>query len=218
MHGSNSHRRPGRTRRRVAALPMAGILAAGMLIAAAPAAPAATTPGCTSTTDCLSKMTLGEKAGQMTQAAWNYLKSDSDISTYGLGSLLSGGGGGPNGAGGTAAQWKSMVDNFQSYALNSRLGIPLLYGVDAVHGHNNVDGAVIFPHNIGMGATRDAQLVERAARVTAEELAGTGINWTFAPCIAVARDPRWGRTYESFGETPELAELFAPAAIRGLRG
>ncbi len=94
MHISRSHRRPGRTTWRVAALPMAGMLATGMLTAAAPAASAATTPGCISTTDCLSKMTLAEKAGQMTQAAWNYLKSNSDISTYALGSLLSGGGGG----------------------------------------------------------------------------------------------------------------------------
>ena len=87
-----------------------------------------------------------------------------------------------------------------------------------MHGHNNVDGAVIFPHNIGLGATRNAELVEKAARATAEEVAGTGMNWAFAPCIAVARNPRWGRTYESFGETPELATLLGPAAVRGLQG
>ena len=96
--------------------------------------------------------------------------------------------------------------------------IPLIYGIDAVHGHNNIDGAVIFPHNIGLGATRSPQLVEAAARVTAEEMSGTGINWAFAPCIAVAQNPRWGRTYESFGQSPELAELLAPAAVRGLQG
>ncbi len=217
MHDSKSHRRPGRTRLRVAALPMAGILATGMLIATAPAAPAAT-PGCISTADCLSKMTLGEKAGQMTQAAWNYLKTNSDISTYALGSLLSGGGGGPNGAGGTAAQWKSMVDNFQSYALNSRLGIPLLYGVDAVHGNNNIDGAVIFPHNIGMGATRDAALVQQEEDVTRQEVLGSGIRWSFAPCVCVARDDRWGRTYESYGEDPSIGDPLASAAVTGFQG
>jgi beta-glucosidase len=197
---------------------MAGVLATGLFIATAPAAPAATTAGCTSTTDCLSKMTLGEKAGQMTQAAWNYLKSDSDISTYGLGSLLSGGGGGPNGAGGTAAQWKSMVDNFQSYALKSRLGIPLLYGVDAVHGNNNIDGAVIFPHNIGMGATRDAALVQQEEDVTRQEVLGSGIRWSFAPCVCVARDDRWGRTYESYGEDPSIGDPLASAAVTGFQG
>ena len=218
MHGSKSHRRPGRMRWRVAVLPMAGVLAAGMFIATARAALAATTPGCISTTDCLSKMTLGEKAGQMTQAAWNYLKSDSDISTYGLGSLLSGGGGGPNGAGGTAAQWKSMVDNFQSYALNSRLGIPLLYGVDAVHGNNNIDGAVLFPQNIGMGATRDAALVQQEEDITRQEVLGSGIRWSFAPCVCVARDDRWGRTYESYGEDPSIGDPLASAAVTGFQG
>ena len=93
--------------------------------------------------------------------------------------------------------------------------IPLVYGIDAVHGHNNVVGAVIFPHNIGLGCTRDAALVERVARATAEEVAATGIDWTFSPCIAVARDERWGRTYESFGETPELVSEMAAAAVRG---
>ena len=130
--------------------------------------------GCISTSDCLSKMTLAEKAGQMTQVANTYLKSNADISTYALGSVLSGGGGGPNGAGGTASQWKTMVDNYQSYALQSRLGIPLIYGIDAVHGNNNVSGAVIFPHNIGMGATRDAALVQQEDDITASGSARHG--------------------------------------------
>src|SRR5262249_47933244 len=106
----------------------------------------------------------------------------------------------------------------QSWALKSRLKIPLIYGIDAVHGHNNVDGAVIFPHNIGLGATRDPGLVEKAARITALEMVGTGIRWAFAPCVAVARDERWGRTYESFGEDPGLVETMAAAAVRGLQG
>ena len=88
-----------------------------------------------------------------------------------------------------------------------RCGIPLIYGVDAVHGHNNVVGATIFPHNIGLGATRDPALVQQIGRATAEEVAGTGIDWDFAPCLCVARDDRWGRTYESFGEKPELADV-----------
>src|SRR6266545_2312239 len=129
-----------------------------LVMAAAPAEPASAAAGCTSTADCLAKLTLAEKAGQMTQVANTYIRNKSDITTYGLGSVLSGGGGGPNGAGGTAAQWADMVDDFQGYALRSRLGIPLIYGVDAVHGHNNVQGAVLFPHHIGMGATRDSVL------------------------------------------------------------
>jgi beta-glucosidase len=136
---------------------------------------AAAAAGCVSTADCLSKMTLAEKAGQMTQVANSYLSNKNDIATYGLGSMLSGGGGGPNGAGGTATQWADMVDDYQSYALKSRLGIPLLYGVDAVHGHNNVQGVVIFPHNIAMGATRDATLENQETDVTRQEVLGTGI-------------------------------------------
>jgi beta-glucosidase len=174
--------------------------------------------GCISASDCLSKMTLAEKAGQMTQVANTYLKSNTDISTYALGSVLSGGGGGPNGAGGTASQWKTMVDNFQSYALQSRLGIPILYGIDAVHGNNNISGAVVFPHNIGLGATRDAALVQQAEDVARQEVLGSGIRWAFAPCVCVARDDRWGRTYESFGEDPSIANPLSSAAVTGFQG
>lgn len=186
------------------------------ILASAPVSRAAA--GCTSPADCLSKMTLDEKIGQMTQVAHNYLITPSDITTYYLGSLLSGGGGGPNGAGGTATQWADMYDNYQSYALQTRLGIPLIYGVDAVHGHNNVYGAVIFPHNIGMGATRNAVLVQQAAQVTRDEVLGTGIDWTFAPCVCVPRDDRWGRTYEGFGEDPTLVSSMGAAAIQGFQG
>jgi beta-glucosidase len=174
--------------------------------------------GCTSTADCLSKMTLAEKAGQMTQVANTFVKNPSDIATYGLGSVLSGGGGGPNGAGGTASQWKAMVDNFQSFALQSRLGIPLLYGIDAVHGNNNISGAVVFPHNIGMGATRDAALVQQEEDITRQEVLGSGIRWAFAPCVCVARDDRWGRTYESFGEDPSIGSPLSSAAVTGFQG
>ena len=178
----------------------------------------AATAGCISTSDCLSQMTLAEKAGQMTMAANVYIKNPSDVATYALGAVLSGGGGGPNGAGGTASQWADMVDNFQSYALQSRLGIPILYGVDAVHGHNNVQGAVLFPHNIGMGATRDASLVQQEEDVTRQEVLGTGIRWSFAPCVCAPRDDRWGRTYEGFGEDPSIISPLATAAVQGFQG
>src|SRR6266540_460293 len=156
---------------------------ANLIFAPLPAPSASAAAACTSTADCLAKMTLAEKAGQMTQVANSYITNKNDIATYGLGSVLSGGGGGPNGAGGTATQWADMVDDFQSYALKSRLGIPLIYGADAVHGHNNVQGAVLFPHHIGMGATRDAALVQQVEDVTRQEVLGTGIHWTFGPCV-----------------------------------
>ncbi len=158
-------------------------------------------------------MTLDEKIGQMAQAERASLRPEAEISTLFLGSLLSGGGSSP--ADKTAPGWADMYDRYQSYALGTRLHVPLVYGVDAVHGHNNVAGAVIFPHNVGLGCTRDASLVERVARATAEEVAATGIDWTFSPCVAVARDERWGRTYESFGETPELVSEMAAASVRG---
>jgi beta-glucosidase len=187
-----------------------------LLVSSSPASVKAA--GCISTSDCLSKMTLAEKAGQMTQVANTYLKSTSDIATYALGSVLSGGGGGPNGAGGTASQWKTMVDNFQASALQSRLGIPILYGIDAVHGNNNIAGAVVFPHNIGMGATRDAALVQQEEDITRQEVLGSGIRWAFAPCVCVARDDRWGRTYESFGEDPSIVNPLAAAVVTGFQG
>jgi beta-glucosidase len=167
--------------------------------------------------ELLSKMTLDEKLGQMTQPDQLFLKDISDIQKYYLGSLLNGGDSDPK-AGNSLEAWTEMVDKYQSEALKTRLAIPLLYGVDAVHGHNNVLNAVIFPHNIGLGCTRNPQLVEKAARITAEEVRATGINWTFAPCVAVPRDERWGRTYEGFGEAPELARTLGEAAVRGFQG
>ncbi|MGI5163870.1 glycoside hydrolase family 3 protein [Spirillospora sp. CA-253888] len=151
----------------------------------------------------LKRMSLDEKIGQMTQAERQNVTHD-DITRYRLGSLLSGGGSVP--APNNAASWADMYDGFQRAALATPLRIPLVYGVDAVHGHNNVHGATIFPHNIGLGATRDPELVRRIGRATAEEVAGTGVDWNFAPCLCVARNDRWGRTYESFGEVPELPE------------
>jgi beta-glucosidase len=165
--------------------------------------------------ELLAKMTLDEKIGQMTQAEQSALR-EGDVQKYSLGSLLCGGSSDPK-AGNSLIAWTDLYDGFQRQALQTRLAIPILFGVDAVHGHNNVLGAVIFPHNIGLGCTRNPGLVEKAARITAEEVRATGINWAFAPCIAVPHDERWGRTYEGFGETPELAEMLAGAAVRGLQ-
>ena len=166
--------------------------------------------------DLLGRMTLAEKVGQMTQVDYEFLQSEDDIAKYHLGSILSGGNSEPPDI--TPQGWANLYDRFQNKALHTRLGIPLLYGIDAVHGHNNVLGAVIFPHNIGLGATRNAELVEEVSRITAKEVAGTGVNWTFAPCVTVPRNERWGRTYEGFGETPDLAAMLGAASVRGLQG
>ena len=111
-----------------------------------------------------------------------------------------------------------MYDRYQAQAMKSRLGIPILFGVDGLHGHNNVIGAVIFPQNIGLGGSRNARLVEQINRITAVEIRASGIQWTFAPCVAVPQDVRWGRTYEGFSENPELVAELGEAAVRGLQG
>jgi beta-glucosidase len=166
--------------------------------------------------DLLWRMTLKEKAGQMTQASWSSVNPTSDMKTWFLGSLLNGGGGAP--ANNTPVGWADLYDGFQDLALDTRLGIPYLYGTDAVHGHNNLRGAVIFPHHIGMGCTRNEALAEEAARITAFEVAATGVDWTFAPCITVPRDERWGRSYEGFSEDPELVSRLGAAEVRGFQG
>jgi len=164
----------------------------------------------------LSRMTLQEKIGQMLQAEQDKL-AEGDIEKYSIGSVLSGGSSDPK-SGNSLEAWTNLYDSLQSQALKTRLRIPILYGIDAVHGHNNVLNAVVFPHNIALGCTRNPSLVERAARITAIEVKATGINWTFAPCVTVPRDERWGRTYEGFGETPELARDLGAAAVRGFQG
>lgn len=164
----------------------------------------------------LAKMTLDEKIGQMVQVDSGALKDKGDVQKYFIGSVLSGGSSNP--ADNRPETWLKFANEFQTQALQTRLKIPLLYGVDAVHGHNNIIGAVIFPHHVGLGATHDAALVQKAERVTAEEVAGTGIRWAFAPCIAVSRDIRWGRSYESFGSSPELVSELGAAAVIGLQG
>jgi len=165
--------------------------------------------------DLLARMTLEEKIGQMTQVEKNSLTPEA-VREYYIGSVLSGGGGYPQEN--TAAGWVKMVGTYQEAALQTRLGIPMLYGVDAVHGHNNLYGAVIYPHNIGLGAARDPQLVYRIGRATAEELAATGVYWNFAPTVTVSMDIRWGRTYEGFSQDYHLVTQLATAYIRGLQG
>lgn len=164
----------------------------------------------------LAKMNLDEKIGQMMQVDMAALKDKSDVKNYYLGSVLSGGGSDP--ADNLPQTWLKAVMEFRAQALQTRLKIPLIYGIDAVHGHNNILGAVIFPHDVGLGATHDPELVEKAEHVTAEEMEGTGIQWAFAPCIAVSRDIRWGRSYESFGQSPDLVSEMGAAAIRGFQG
>jgi beta-glucosidase len=166
--------------------------------------------------DLLSRMTLAEKIGQMTQAERANVDADtSKITSDNLGSILSGGGSVPTPN--TPAAWADMVDRYQRAALATRLHIPILYGIDTVHGDGNMDGATVFPHNIGLGATRDPGLVRDIEHVAAEETRTTGPQWAFAPCICVARDDRWGRTYESFGEDPGLVAQME-TAIDGFQG
>lgn len=165
----------------------------------------------------VSKMTLAEKVGQMTQPDLGSIKDFTDIETLHLGSILSGGGSDPK-AGNRPEDWATLYNECQEHAAKTRLAIPLLYGVDAVHGHNNVLGAVIFPHNIGLGCTGSPEIVRKAAEVTALEVRATGIQWTFAPCVTVPRDIRWGRTYEGYSEDPALVALLGKAAVLGLQG
>ena len=166
--------------------------------------------------DLLGRMTLAEKIGQMTQAERASIDSDtSKITSLNLGSVLSGGGSVPTPN--TPEAWADMVDRYQAAALNTRLGIPLIYGVDTVHGDGNMQGATVFPHNIGLGATRDPALVRRVAHIAASETRSSGPQWAFAPCVCVARDDRWGRIYESYGETPALVERMG-TAIDGFQG
>ncbi|MFZ1395319.1 MAG: glycoside hydrolase family 3 N-terminal domain-containing protein [Candidatus Promineifilaceae bacterium] len=165
--------------------------------------------------DLLARLTLAEKIGQMTLVEKNSIV-DADITELGIGALLSGGGGAPRVN--NPAEWLEMVNGYQSFALETRLAIPLLYGVDAVHGHNNVVGAVLFPHNIGLGATRNADLVRQIGQVTALETAATGIYWNYAPAVSIPQDIRWGRTYEGYSENTALVTELSAAYLAGLQG
>jgi len=163
----------------------------------------------------LAIMTLEEKVGQMTQVRHFDDISDEDISTKFIGSVIHTQGALP---GENAAEWQSRFVSLQKIALSTRLGIPLLFGVDAVHGQNTYDGATIFPHNIGLGATRNADLIEKAASITAIEAQATGFNWVFSPCVAIPYNEKWGRVYEAFSESTELTTELTRASIRGHQG
>jgi beta-glucosidase len=166
--------------------------------------------------ELLGKMTLEEKIGQMTQIDWKLAKNTDDVRKLCVGSVLNGASSLPEPN--TPQNWVKQVTSMQTRALSTRLGIPIFWGTDAVHGNALVRGATMFPHNIGMGCTRNPELAEKVGRAAALEILATGMAWTFAPCIAVPRDERWGRTYEGFGETPELAEMMAAAMVKGLQG
>ncbi|KAF8094150.1 hypothetical protein N665_0369s0033 [Sinapis alba] len=165
--------------------------------------------------DLLSRMTLPEKIGQMTQIE-RRVASPAAIRDFFIGSVLNAGGSAPFEEA-KSSDWADMIDGFQRSALASRLGIPLIYGTDAVHGNNNVYGATVFPHNIALGATRDADLVRRIGAATALEVRASGVHWAFAPCVAVLGDPRWGRSYECYGEDPGLVSEMT-SLVSGLQG
>ncbi|MEU1313458.1 glycoside hydrolase family 3 N-terminal domain-containing protein [Streptomyces cinnamoneus] len=230
---------PRTLRRRPALVLAATALCAALLAGSAPAAAGrAAPPGRAArdaaderVRDLLRRMTLDEKIGQMTQIAVIRLQGDcresggelgeaclrAVLRDHAVGSVLSGGGMGP--PRNTPADWARMVNAVQKYALeHSRLHVPVLYGIDAVHGHNNVLGATVFPHQIGLAATWDPALVRSVADATARAVAATGIDWNFAPVADLARDRRWGRYYETYGEDPLLAGALAAAAVRGTEG
>lgn len=163
----------------------------------------------------LSQMTLEEKIGQMTQVRHFDEFTDEDITSGRIGSIIHTDGPVP---GEDAAAWQKKFIDFQKLALQSRLGIPLLFGVDAVHGQNTFDGATIFPHNIGLGASRNTELVQKAAAITALETQATGLNWTFSPCVAIPYNEKWGRVYEAFAESTELTQDMAVASVTGHQG
>jgi beta-glucosidase len=165
----------------------------------------------------LGQLTLAQKVGQMTQPDQMYLRDLDDLQKYHLGSLLSGGDSDPK-TGNDFHSWRELYNHYQARAVKTEPRIPILYGVDDVHGHSNVIGATIFPHNIGLGCTRNAGLVEKAGRVTAIEVRATGIQWGFAPCLAVPQDVRWGRTYEGFSDSPDVVKVLGEAAVRGMQG
>ena len=165
-------------------------------------------------------MTLEEKVGQTIQADINYIKPE-DLKTYPLGSILAGGNSSPGGnERATPDQWLQLADDYYraAAARPTKAPIPLLFGIDAVHGHSNLVGAVIFPHNVGLGAAHDPALIRKIGEVTADEMSLVGVDWTFAPTLAVARDKRWGRSYESYSENPADVAAYAGPMVDGLQG
>ncbi|XP_065019641.1 uncharacterized protein LOC135645302 isoform X1 [Musa acuminata AAA Group] len=165
--------------------------------------------------DLMQRMTLAEKIGQMTQIE-RKVATPQIMKDFFIGSVLSGGGSVPAPRA-SAEAWVDMINEFQRGSLSTRLGIPMIYGIDAVHGNNNVYNATMFPHNIGLGATRDPELVKRIGAATALEVRATGIPYAFAPCIAVCRDPRWGRCFESYSEDHRIVQAMTDIVL-GLQG
>ena len=164
------------------------------------------------------RMTLREKIGQMTQAEIRSVTPE-DVQRYSLGSVLNGGGAWPQmNRQAVVGDWLTLAQRFHTASLASSAGIPVVWGTDAVHGHNNVFGATLFPHNIGLGAAHDPALVEQVGHAVGAAVRATGIRWVFAPTLAVAANARWGRTYESFSADPALVEDYARAYVRGLQG
>jgi beta-glucosidase len=171
--------------------------------------------------ELLRKMTLEQKVGQMIQADIRYVTPE-DVRTYRLGSILNGGGAFPgNEKHAKVSDWVALADRFYDASMDAAGGapaIPIIWGTDAVHGHNNVIGATLFPHNVGLGAAHDPDLIQRIGDATAREVAATGIDWTFAPTVAVVRDSRWGRSYESYSERPDIVRAYAGRMVQGLQG
>lgn len=164
--------------------------------------------------DLISRMQMDEKIGQMIQVARDS-KDSNEISQYNIGSILSGGGSTPNDN--SPQGWTDMIKGYQQSAADTRLGIPIIYGVDAVHGHDIVMDAVVFPHNIGLGAANNTELMKNIASVTAEEMLSTGITYNFGPCVAVPKDLRWGRYYEGYSENTELVKKLSSVYIKQLQ-
>jgi beta-glucosidase len=165
----------------------------------------------------LSQMTLDEKIGQMTQIEIGGVDPAGTASAL-LGSVLSGGDGNPKGVDNTAQNWYAMVKSYQDAATGTRLGIPILYGADMVHGDSHMTGTTVFPHNVGLGATHDAALLQQVCQVTATEMYASGVRWTFGPVVAVPQDVRWGRTYEGYSENTDLVSQLGSSCLEGLQG
>jgi beta-glucosidase len=213
-----------------------GLAAVAVLIAACGSSNASTTPGSAASLNknwldtsktvdqrvasLLSQMTLDEKIGQMTQVEnkdGGSMRDAEQVTTGFFGSVLSGGDGNPQGTN-TAQNWYAMVSDYQTAALATRLGIPIMYGADMVHGASHITGTTVFPHNVGLGATNDATLVQQVCQVTAAETSAAGVDWVFGPVVAVPQDVRWGRTYEGYGENTDLVTKLGTACVEGLQG
>ncbi|HET7705826.1 MAG TPA: glycoside hydrolase family 3 protein, partial [Thermoanaerobaculia bacterium] len=168
--------------------------------------------------DLLKRMTIEQKVGQVIQPSITTI-TPADVRNYGFGSVLNGGGGWPGDVRKAAPKdWLALADAFYEASMDTPLRIPVMWGVDAVHGHNNIVGATLFPHNVGLGAMRNPALVRKIGEVTAREMRATGIDWNFSPTVAVARDDRWGRAYESWSEEPAIVREYAEQMIEGLQG